>query len=73
MPPLGREITNSQRNCKNKKTWPLSKFIIYQGHVLENANFDAGRQIWDFTVSQCFFSKVESDHVFLKIITKNAD
>ncbi len=35
------------------KTWPLSKFIIDQGHVLKNANFDPGRQICVFTHSQC--------------------
>ena len=25
---------------KKLKTWPLSKFILDQGHVLGNANFD---------------------------------
>ena len=29
---------------KKLKTWPLSKFILDQGHVLGNANFDDGRQ-----------------------------
>ncbi len=45
---------------QNLKTWLLSEFILDQGHVLGNANFDPGRQICDFTV----FSKVENDYVF---------
>ncbi len=43
------------------------------GHVLGNANFDAGRQICEFTRSLFFFSKVENDHVFFQIKDKNAD
>ena len=34
------------------KTQSLFKFISDQGYVLGNANFDAGRQICDFTFSQ---------------------
>ena len=41
---------------KKLKTWPLSKFIINQGH----ANFEAGRQICYYTVSQCFFLRLKA-------------
>ena len=49
---------------KKLKPCPLSKFIINQGHVLENANFDAGRRICDFTVSQCFFLRLKVTMIF---------
>ena len=37
---------------KKPKTWPLSKFILDQGYVLGNANFDARRKICDFILSK---------------------
>ena len=43
------------------KTWPWSKIIKDEGHVLGNANFSPRGQITDF------FSKVENDHSFNQI------
>ena len=52
---------------KKLKTWPLSKFILDQGHVLGNANFDPGRQICVFTFSQCFFLRLKMTVVLSKL------
>ena len=52
-----------------RKTWPLSKFILDQGHVLGNANFDPGKQICVFTSSQCFFLRLKITIVFSKSTT----
>ena len=49
------------------KTWPLSKFILDQGYVLGNANFDPGKQIWVFTSSQCFFLRLKMTIVLAKL------
>ena len=49
------------------KTWPLSKFIIDQGHVLGNANFDPGKQICDFASSQSFFLRLKMTIVLAKL------
>ena len=49
------------------KTWPLSKFILDQGHVLGNANFDPGRQICVFTFSQYFFLRLKMTIVLAKL------
>ena len=55
------------------KTWPLSKVIIDQGHVLGNANFDPGKQICDFASSQSFFLRLKMTIVFFKINDKNTN
>ena len=52
---------------KKLKTWPLSKFITDQGHVLGNANFDPGKQICVFTSSQCFFLRLKMTIVLAKL------
>ena len=52
------------------KTWPLSKFILDQGHVLGNANFDPGKQICDFASSQSFFLRLKMTIVFSKLTTR---
>ena len=52
---------------KKLKTWPLSKFILDQGHVLGNANFDPGKQICVFTSSQCFFLRLKMTIVLAKL------
>ena len=49
------------------KTWPLSKIILDQGHVLGNANFDPGRQICVFTFSQYFFLRLKMTIVLAKL------
>ena len=49
------------------KTWPLSKVIIDQGHVLGNANFDPGKRICVFTSSQCFFLRLKMTIVLAKL------
>ena len=49
------------------KTWPLSKIILDQGHVLGNANFDPGRQICDFPFSQYFFLRLKMTIVLAKL------
>ena len=51
------------------KTWPLSKFILDQGYVLGNANFDPGKQICDFASSQSFFLRLKMTIVFSKLTT----
>ena len=48
------------------KTWPFSKFILDQGHVLGNANFDPGKQICDFASNQSFFLRLKMTIVFSK-------
>ena len=55
------------------KTWPLSKFILDQGYVLGNANFDPGKQICDFASSQSFFLRLKNDHSFFQIKDNNTD
>ena len=52
---------------KKLKTWPLSKFILDQGYVLGNANFDPGKQICDFASSQSFFLRLKMTIVLAKI------
>ena len=52
------------------KTWPLSKFILDQGYVLGNANFDPGKQICDFASSQSFFLRLKMTIVFSKLTTR---
>ena len=52
---------------EKKKTWPLPKFILDQGHVLGNANFDPGRQICVFTFSQYFFLRLKMTIVLAKL------
>ena len=52
---------------KKLKTWPLSKFILDQGHVLGNANFDPGKQLCVFTSSQCFFLRLKMTIVLAKL------
>ena len=49
------------------KTWPLSKIILDQGHVLGNANFDPGRQICVFPFSQYFFLRLKMTIVLAKL------
>ena len=49
------------------KTWPLSKFILDQGHVLGNADFDPGRQICGFPFSQYFFLRLKMTIVLAKL------
>ena len=49
------------------KTWPLSKIILDQGHVLGNANFDPGRQICGFPFSQYFFLRLKMTIVLAKL------
>ena len=51
------------------KTWPLSKFILDQGYVLGNANFNPGKQICDFASSQSFFLRLKMTIVFFKLRT----
>ena len=52
------------------KTWPHSKIILDQGHVLGNANFSPGRQICDFTLRQSFFLRLKMKVLFSKWIAK---
>ena len=52
------------------KTWPHSKIILDQGHVLGNTNFSSGRQICVFTRSQCFFLRLKMTMVFFKLTTR---
>ena len=52
---------------KKLKTWPLSRIILDQGHVLGNANFDPGKQICVFTSSQCFFLRLKMTIVLAKL------
>ena len=52
---------------KKIKTWPLSKIVLDQGHVLGNANFDPGRQICDFPFSQYFFLRLKMTIVLAKL------
>ena len=49
------------------KTWPLSKIVLDQGHVLGNANFYPRRQICDFPFSQYFFLRLKMTIVLAKI------
>ena len=49
------------------KTWPLSKIVLDQGHVLGNANFDPGRQICGFPFSQYFFLRLKMTIVLAKL------
>ena len=63
LPPLVRKNANLHRNHKNRKT----KFILDQGHVLGNANFDPGRQISVFTFSQYFFLRLKMTIVLAKL------
>ena len=68
--PLSRKITKwpiGIAKIKKLKTWPLSKFILDQGHVLGNANFDPGKQICVFTSSQCFFLRLKMTIVLAKL------
>ena len=70
LPPLVRKITNLHigiAKIKKLKTWPLSKFILDQGHVLGNATFDPGRQICVFTFSQYFFLRLKMTIVLAKL------
>ena len=53
---------------KKLKTWPLSRNILDQGHVLGNANFDPGKQICVFTSSQCFFLRLKMTIVLAKLM-----
>ena len=41
------------------KTWPWSKIIKDEGHVLGNANFSPRRQINDFTYIRSFFLRLK--------------
>ena len=68
-PPLVRktQICIGFTKIEKLKTWPLSKFILDQGHVLGNANFDPGRQICVFTFSQYFFLRLKMTIVFAKL------
>merc|ERR1712002_1350073 len=49
------------------KTWPRSKIIIDQGHVLGNANFSPRRQICVLTHIQSFFLRLKMAGVFFKL------
>ena len=52
------------------KTQSLFEFILDQGYVLGNANFDAGRQICDFTRSQQFFLRLKMTMYFFKLTAR---
>ena len=52
---------------KKIKTWPLSKIVLDQGHVLGNANFDPGRQICGFPFSQYFFLRLKMTIVLARL------
>ena len=58
---------------KKIKTWPLSKIIIDQGHVLGNTNFSSGKQICVFTLIQCFFLRLKMTIVFFQISSMNTN
>ena len=49
------QICIGNAKIKKLKTWPHSKIVLDQGHVLGNTNFSSGRQICYLTLSQCFF------------------
>ena len=54
------------------KTWPRSKIIIDQGHVLGNANFSPRRQNTDFTHIPSFFLRLKMTIVFFKLTAKTS-
>ena len=63
------QISMENAKIEKLKTWPLSKFILDQGYVLGNANFDPGKQICDFASSQSFFLRLKMTIVFSKLTT----
>ena len=60
------QICIGNAKIEKLKTWPHSKIIIDQGHVLGNTNFCPGRQICGFTHMQCFFLRFKKAIVFCK-------
>ena len=61
------QISIGNAKIEKLKTWPLSRNILDQGHVLGNANFDPGKQICVFTSSQCFFLRLKMTIVLAKL------
>ena len=61
------QICTGVAKIEKLKTQPLSKFILDQGYVLGNANFDPGKQICVFTSSQCFFLRLKMTIVLAKL------
>ena len=61
------QISIGNAKIEKLKTWPSSKIISDQGHVLGNANFDPGKQICVFTSSQCFFLRLKMTIVLAKL------
>ena len=59
-----QQICMGNAKIEKLKTWPPSKIIIDQGHILGNANFSPGRQICYFTLIQCFFLRLKMTIVF---------
>ena len=54
------------------KKWRDFKLIIDQGHVLRNANFGPGRQSYDFTHREYFFSKnLKTFILFRRIVPRH--
>ena len=64
------QISIGNEKIEKLKTWPHSKIILDQGHVLGNTNFSSGRQICVFTRSQCFFLRLKMTIVFFKLTAR---
>ena len=60
------QISIGNAKIEKLKTWPHSKIILDQGHVLGNTNFSPGKQICVFTHGQCFFLRLNMTIVFFK-------
>ena len=60
------QICIGNAKIEKLKTWPHSKIVLDQGHVLGNTNFSSGRQICVFTRSPCFFLRLKMAIVFFK-------
>ena len=60
------KISVGNAKIEKLKTWPRSKIISDQGHVLGNTNFSPGKQICVFTHGQCFFLGLNITIVFSK-------
>ena len=61
------QISIENEKIEKLKTWPHSKIILGQGHVLGYTNFSPGRQICVFTRSQCFFLRLKMTIVLAKL------
>ena len=67
------QISIGNAKIEKLKTWPHSKIILDQGHVLGNTNFSPGKQICVFTHGQCFFLRLNMTIVFFQINGENTN